>query len=229
VRDFETNSLGLINRSGDTLLDFKYGYIGPLQEGVRFVQSEKGMYDPNKDATVLNGFINEKGELVLEALDWTRMSAYQIGRQRKVLIQGVEMSDGLILGLKQNYETDTLETGEIVKSRIYNSYQYCYSNIAGDTVLVLPVEILAAGNFNDGLAPAINTDKKLGFINKKGEWGIQPIYEIAVAGAYPMPYVVVPYFDKGLAYIKAFKGYIDKNGIPYFEGERLQDHYNFSH
>jgi hypothetical protein len=75
----------------------------------------------------------------------------------------------------------------------------------------------------------VNKDAKLGFVNKQGKWVVPPIYEIALAGAYPMPYLVVPQFIGGYAYIKAFKGYVDRNGVPYFSGKRMQDHYDFSH
>ena len=86
-----------------------------------------------------------------------------------------------------------------------------------------------AGNFSEGLAPVIGRSRGLGFIDKTGKLVIPCTYEAAVGGAYPFPYVILPEFKGGFAYIKAFKGYIDNKGREYFSGKRVEDHYDFSH
>lgn len=107
--------------------------------------------------------------------------------------------------------------------------QYSYFDRSGKIAFTLPDDIYWAGHFSDGLAPVLDNKRKLGFIDTTGKLVIQCKYELAVAGAYPMPYVVIPEFKNGFAYLKAFKGYIDQNGKEYFSGKRLEDKYDFSH
>jgi KWG Leptospira. len=107
--------------------------------------------------------------------------------------------------------------------------QYSYFDRSGKIAFTLPDDIYWAGHFSDGLAPVLDNKRKLGFIDTSGKLVIQCKYELAVAGAYPMPYVVIPEFRNGFAYLKAFKGYIDQNGKEYFSGKRLEDKYDFSH
>jgi hypothetical protein len=110
-----------------------------------------------------------------------------------------------------------------------DSIHFVYVDKNGKVQLTLPTSIVFVGVFSEGLAPAINKGRQLGFVDKTGNWAIAPEFELTLAGAYPMPYVVTPQFIGGYAYIKAFKGYIDKKGNKYFGGERMEDHYNFSH
>jgi len=123
--------------------------------------------------------------------------------------------------------TDTAENDRVS----YTSVGTCisYFNQAGEVVLELPSDIVFAGYFSEGLAPVMNKENGLGFINLKGEWAIPPKYEIAWVGDYPISLPDFPNFKGGYAYLKGFKGYIDKNGKEFFAGKRMQDHYNYSH
>ena len=146
-----------------------------------------------------------------------------------MLCEQIGFFDGLCIGYQYCLITDTLENGEVIEFAKEDSVQYYYYDIEGNIQLWLPCSIMLAGNFSEGLAPAVNQERKLGFINKKGEWAIPPKYELMIAGAYPFPQVVIPYFQGGYAYIKSFKGYIDKTGKEYFSGKQMKDSYNFSH
>lgn len=123
--------------------------------------------------------------------------------------------------------TDTTAAGE-VQYTIIGTYIF-YVNKRGETVLELPSDIVFVGYFSEGLAPAINKDRGLGFINLKGEWAIPPKYEIAWVGGYPISLPHFPTFKGGYAYLRGFKGYVDKNGKEFFSGKRMQDRYNHSH
>jgi len=69
-------------------------------------------------------------------------------------------------------------------------------------------------------------DLLFGFVEKTGKLVIEPAYSLAVGGSYPIPYLIIPEFKGGFAYIKAFKGYIDRKEKVFFAGEQLQDHYD---
>ena len=112
--------------------------------------------------------------------------------------------------------------------RIDSAYYY-YFNQSGKRKIILSPTMTFAGNFSEGLAPVTDAVGALGFINTQGKWSIKPEYELVVAGAYLDVYMVIPMFIGGYAYIKSFKGYIDKNGKKFFSGKRMQDHYDFSH
>jgi len=210
---------GVIDRNGQPLVDFKFAYIGPLNNGYRYCL----------DTLRKTIFIDSTGK-ELEFEDYT--IPYVLDNYNTYLLsQDYGFNEGLAVVLKRDDRSDSLAkiNKEAYAKKWYESERYRYYNTEGEIVLVLSDSIIAAGNFSDGLAPVLTSNKKLGFIDKTGQVVIQPKYELAVAGAYPMPYVVVPYFLNGFAYIKSFKGYIDKEGNEYFSGKRMRDHYNFSH
>lgn len=123
--------------------------------------------------------------------------------------------------------TDTTEDGKTIYTSVGISIYYI--NLEGEIVLELPEDVEFVGYFSEGLAPAMNKEKGLGFINLKGEWAIPPKYEITFVGGYPISLPDFPTFKGGYAYLRGFKGYIDKNGKEFFSGKRMQDHYNYSH
>lgn len=123
--------------------------------------------------------------------------------------------------------TDTTAAGEVYYTSI-GVYVF-YVNSKGETVLELPSDVVFAGYFSEGLAPAMDKNRGLGFVNLKGEWAILPKYEIAWVGGYPISLPHFPTFKGGYAYLRGFKGYIDKNGKEFFSGKRMQDRYNHSH
>ncbi len=52
---------------------------------------------------------------------------------------------------------------------------YGYINIAGE--VVIPFEFSNARNFSEGLAPVSNSKGYWGYIDKKGNWVIKPLYD----------------------------------------------------
>ncbi|NOQ72885.1 MAG: hypothetical protein GQ574_12830 [Crocinitomix sp.] len=219
VNDSKHQKYGGINRNGDTLIEFKYSYIGPLINGYHYCRDTL-----NKPL-----FIDAMGEQLL--LKDINIPSINYRNESLRLVQNYGFYDGLAINLKRPEWSDSLNEADPDGYHDWwvKSVCYYYYDTSGTEQVVLSDTIELAGNFSDGLAPALTKDKKLGFVDKKGNWVIQPKYEIAVAGAYPVPYLVVPCFSNGFAYIKSFKGYIDKEGNEYFTGERMQDHYDFSH
>jgi hypothetical protein len=215
VADRNRGTRGVVNAAGDTLIPFEYQILDYPVNGLRFGVNLQ-------DSAV---FLNDQGEIVLGVQLWLDKLLEQRGT---ALEEPIGFYDGLCMGMDMELQIDTVD-GEIYRVGDIDSTYFYYFDIEGKRQLELPASFVFAGNFSDGLAPAVNKDAKLGFVNKQGKWVVPPIYEIALAGAYPMPYLVVPQFIGGYAYIKAFKGYVDRNGVPYFSGKRMQDHYDFSH
>ena len=210
VEDRIYSKMGVVNRKGKSIIDFKYDYIGPLVNGYRYcIDSLK-----KRSFIDVNGNELELQNRCLPITDYRN--------ERILLVNNYGLYDGLALNSKRVSWTDSL-------NNINYKECYYYYDTTGTERLVLSDTILQAGSFSEGLAPALTKDRKIGFINKKGNWVIMPKYELSVAGAYPMPYIVVPYFFNGFAYIKSFKGYIDKEGNEFFTGKRMQDRYDFSH
>lgn len=215
VADRNRGTRGVVSAKGDTLIPFVYRVLDLPVDGWRFAMDE------NKNAK----FIDEKGEQVLGVELWIEKL---LDHRTTAMEEPIGFYDGLCLGIDFLLMEDSVD-GELQQFIDPDSTIYFYFDKQGQRQLELPASVVFAGNFSEGLAPVVNKHGALGFVNKAGEWAIKPDYEIALAGAYPFPYVVVPKFIGGYAYIKAFKGYIDKNGVPYFSGKRMQDHYDFSH
>lgn len=216
LQDREKDLIGVIDRTGKILIDFKYNYISSFQEGLAFCSTDKQTF-----------IIDTTGTIIKEV---TKMiSPKMIKKLSQELFQEIGFHEGLCVSKDMVlFEGDTTK-GEPKYYVDGKSFYYYYFNANGEVVCKLSPDIQFVGPFSEGLAVAVNKEKVLGFINKTGKWIITPEYEIAVAGAYPMPYLVIPKFIGGFAYIKAFKGYIDKTGKKYFSGKRMQDLYDFSH
>jgi hypothetical protein len=169
------------------------------------------------------GFKNKEGDVVVPA----KISAQYFISFGKDLELDERIFYGNNLCRITQFKTD--KEGTITISDDGTPKQYGYLNRLGDIAFWLPDSVTWAGHFSDGRAPVLNQKNELGFIDTTGKLVIQYKYELAVAGAYPMPYIVIPEFKNGVAYLKAFKAYIDKNGVEYFSGKKLKDKYDFSH
>jgi len=217
VSDFETLLQGVINKKGEVLVEFKYKYIGEYINDLAFCISSEGK----------KLFIDNKGIIIQDVTNLFTNDAFEHSLQ--TLQEHIKFSEGLCIGvdyIRLKGDTSKGEENEYINP---DSTYFFYFNIKGSIELEMNSDIVFVGYFSEGLAPAVNSKGKLGFIDKKGKWIILPEYELAMAGAYPFPYLVVPQFIGGYAYIKSFKGYIDKNGNKYFSGKRMKDHYDFSH
>ncbi len=206
VRDFRSGLDGFISGKGIMEIPFKYKKIGP------FIKGRAPFVD-----TVLHkiGFLDKKGKMAIPpVLDEEHFD------RRPFMDEPLYFSEGLC----------PITLGRRMMSNNHGpEHYYGYTDTTGKVVLVMPDSIVYAGNFSCGLAPVISIGKSLGFINKSGALVIPFKYEVAMAGAYPFPRIVIPEFINGFAYLKAFKGYIDTAGYEYFSGKRMQDHYDFSH
>ncbi|MEL7219941.1 MAG: WG repeat-containing protein [Bacteroidota bacterium] len=209
--------MGLIDRTGREVIPIIYRYVDEPVQDVAFRLSHEenglGQFSATSRQMIVNKFLRSN-----DLLEPFRTYGKPIG-----------FYDGLIpLSADAIDHIDTLDNGELAYWASDKQYYY-YVNTELERTITLDTSYMFAGLFSEGLAPVVNTEKELGFINKKGEVVIAPAYALSVAGEYPIPYLVIPEFKGGFAYIKAFKGYIDKKGKAFFAGERLYDRYDFSH
>ncbi len=213
VRNNEKDKSGVIDRNGKTIIPFIY-------DGVQL--SSKNVWRCAKKGGDIV-YRNEKGE----TKPFNKVYPLEMGGpfDRSIILKH-GFQDGLLCSWEYDHKTDTLANGVV---EYIDLSHYVYYDTLGNVALELDTSIYLAGDFTEGLAPALNRERELGFINKKGEWAIAPAYELTMAGAYPMPYIVTPEFVGGFAYIKSHKGYITRSGKELFEGKRMQDHYDFSH
>lgn len=236
VMDEETNLVGVVDKQGKVLVDFKYNHIGSFKDGIAFFvknKYEKGFVQINGKELELDEYKKE----VLRNLDvelFAMMSANVEFKEGLCIgkFEQVFVSKTLIDAYKQiDYEKVVSKNGDsLYVYRVgHDEKLYFYFDKNFNIQLYIKPEVIFVGNFSEGLAPAVNKERKLGFINKQGEWAIQPEYDLQLTGRYLNMYVAIPEFKGGYAYIKSFKGYIDKDGKAYFSGERVQDKYNFSH
>lgn len=221
----ESQLFGIVDQNGKPITDFKYSRIFPYVNGRCFAKVNSEMVYVNDRLTEIN---KESSVVIIDTNGIESVYTFMPPdiEQYQTLFTPPGFHNGLLLS--RDYQS---VPGEIlgIPYKDLDSAYYVYVNTHGKIQVALPTSIIFAGVFSEGLAPVMNKDRQLGFINKKGKWVIAPEYELAVAGANPFPYVVTPQFIGGYAYIKAFKGYIDKKGNKYFGGERIEDHYNFSH
>lgn len=224
--DEHKHKMGMISKQGKIILPCAYDYLGSEENG------EFAFLDSSTNAI---GFMDVNGKVVVSA----KIDPFS-PRAADMINAPFMYSDGLCLGAeRKEYHTaeeakkayeEARADGADEDHDIYGDLRYVYYDRNGNKVLTLPDSIKLAGHFSNGLAPVVaRKSKGLGFIDKTGKLVIPTKYEIAVAGAYPMPVLVVPEFINGFAYLKAFKGYIDDKGHEYFAGKRVQDHYSFSH
>jgi hypothetical protein len=200
VKDENSELFGLINRIGDTILPFTYTYLSTI--------------DTNLYLCPL-GYINHLGKTVQVIPPEVRRETMEL---RSSIEHGLQLADTLF----------AVRT-KLFASASADRYRNYYVHKSGELALRLPDAYVFAGDFSEGLAPVVNNNGKMGFIDLHGKLVIPLEFEISMAGSYPLPYLVVPAFQGGFAYIKAFKGYIDRKGKKYVQGKILKDHYNFSH
>lgn len=216
VRNEDTRKMGYIDKAGKLVIPCKYDYAGYFENG------EAPFLDT---ITHLIGFMNAKEEVTVKPFI-TMETARQLAMENqelhfrenlcRITVQiPHQHADG-----REYYETD--EDGS-------PAHNIAYTDRKGTMKIVLPDSIMLGGDFSDGLAPVVGKQGGLGFIDTSGKIVIPMKYEIAVAGAYPVPYLVIPKFKNGYVYLKSFKGYLDKSGYEYFSGKQEKDHYDFSH
>lgn len=219
IRNMGNDSSAVINKKGEFIIDWVAQRNLPLSvNGLRYM----GVDHKHKGSI----FLNVKGDTLF--IEGHGISFHDRKLYREYYLLGnMGFYENWTVTEGYHLRQDTTDEGEI-QNMIDHTYLY-YFDKNGEVKLCLPKEIQFAGHFSEGLAPALDKDNNLGFINKKGEWAIDPKYELALIGNYPMFSMVFPQFKGGLAYLEGFKGYIDKNGKLFFSGERMEDSYRRSH
>jgi hypothetical protein len=164
-----SGSWGFIDSTGKEIIAPKYKVAGFFMEGFALVQTEKGVgYIDKNDKVVIedkyqNGYnFNEGYVTVMEDEDWGLINAKGEMVIPAKYAKPLMVYDGMI---KFKQERGLFST-------------YGFMNTKGDTVIYPKYE--RAGDFSNGLCMASTDGGKFGYIDKKGNWVIQPIYEIGV-------------------------------------------------
>ena len=113
--------------------------------------------------------------------------------------------------MQKEVTEETEKYTNVIESNTY----FLYKNEKGETMLELSGDIVFAGYFSEGLAPAINQEGELGFINRRGEWVIQPKYDFYWGQLIDYTNFSCPTFRGGYAFIPRH-GYINKEGKELF-------------
>lgn len=220
VRHEESELMGLMDRSGKMLVAAEYIEIGPFINGEALAVVDSEGYAAHLSV------INKKGKVLNK-----RPLASPAGAERlqRELFEELKFSDGWSIDVSPVIDSIVVEDGDSIYHVNAKLEYFYFFDKTGKQQLRLSPDIILVSHFSDGLAAAVNKDKKLGFINKKGVWAIAPQYEVQVIGDYPIFKVSLPTFKGGFAYLKAYKGYIDTKGKVYFSGKQVKDRYQQSH
>lgn len=218
VVDPETKLVGILRKDGKLL--------SPVTQ--KFQPDPEGKEFAFLDETTFNiGFKNDQGAVVVPAMLSQVYFMYPFSNDFEIDGRIMYRNNLFRVSLPKEENGGYIDSGD--DENAPGNKRYSYLDRTGKVAFTLSDDIYWAGHFSDGFAPVLNNKRALGFIDTTGKLVIPCKYELAVAGAYPMPYVVIPEFKNGFAYLKAFKGYIDKNGKEYFSGKRVEDKYDFSH
>jgi hypothetical protein len=195
---------GFLNPEGKVAIPVKYDEVTQFNAGYArvqlndkfFVLDKQGVEHPILDARVTDvksfsenlapftsadkkmGFINEEGKIVIEAqykgegyfsagVAWVRTEDDKIGYIDK-------KGDWVIqprFAAAKNFDP---ETGLALVKLGDN---WSYSNKNGE--VFVPKGVKSSGDYSNGLAWGRTADDKLGFIDSKGEWAIQPQFDAA--------------------------------------------------
>lgn len=184
-------AMGVINRKGELIIGYNDKRLSPFVNG--------WMYVDTQDENCL--FLNQDGDSLL--LKGVSLPLYS-GIYRSYYAFGqMGFYEDWCVGMNWSSSSEP---------------NFYYFDKEGNKVLELPTDITFAGHFSDGMALAIK-NQKIGFINKKGIWVIEPIYPFSVVKEGAIGQVIFPEFKEGYAYL-AGKGYINKNGQEFFSEKK---------
>lgn len=180
-------AMGVINREGELVIDYRPKRLPPFVNG--------WMYLDTQDENSL--FVNPNGDSLL-------LKGVTLPLNRGIYRAYYPFGQ---MGFYEDWCVGMQWDGD-------SEPNFYYFDKEGNKGLELPTDIAFAGHFSDGLALVIKNEK-IGFINKKGAWVIEPVYPMSVIKEGAMGIPTFPEFKNGYAYL-AGKGYIDKNGKEFF-------------
>ena len=189
VENIHYKLYGVISRDGRTIIDQKFSFIGE-RDGNIFccVDTSQRAY-----------FIDTSGKVLLEV---TNLVSYNMIIYSQLTIkQPIGYRDSLCLGIEDQF----------------NNRRFFYFDATGKKKFYLGSEIVWVANFCEGLAPVADSSGNLGFINTKGELVIGRKYKLVLEGGYPIPFILIPEFRGGYAYLAGHNGYISQNRVPFFK------------
>jgi hypothetical protein len=190
---------GLIGLSSEVIIEPQYAYIGRFSEGWAHVVKYEG------DA-VLHGFINKNGEVVYKDFYNNNTGDFHDGLAvfEKDLNFGYSNTRGDIVIQPEYFMAYDFSEGLAVVAN--ESDKHGFIDKTGKLVIPFLFEHNFEGaylyeGFSEGIA-AVCEDGKFGYIDEKGNYVIEPVYDYAGR------------FNDGAALVVAdgFYGYIDKTG-----------------
>jgi hypothetical protein len=175
---------GFMDRSGRWAIERQYYFADDFSEGLAGVEVD-GKY----------GFINQKGEMVIEPRFLTRR-----GTEALIRVATSRFSEGLAC-----VKVDGAGYGYIDKQGKF----------------VIPPQFDRAQEFSEGLAWVVTNDGKIGWIDKAGRWVVTGVNGLSFSGELGLVYGSESYdwrYSEGLVpfYImnngRGFRGYMDQRG-----------------
>ncbi len=197
VMNPDSKKMGLMDSTGKLILPFDYDYLqtGPNRNQYFIMQSGKC------------SVIDQLGNYLIAPFTSSGLGYYCL-----MTNESYTFYDGLAtlppVDFDPFYDRENSTTG------VQKKYKFNYINTKGDTVLSLS-SFYFAGNFHDGLAFAINSNRNNVFINKQGKTVIKLPSGID-GGAEPGDYRI-PKFSGDYAYLASLDAYVDRTGKFYYE------------
>ena len=200
---YESKKFSFINTKGEKITTEIVGF--KLIEGFVGFGGLEG-YNDGLVAVIKDkkwGFLNTEGNIVIE-LKYDKVSIFNNG-------YAIAKIGADFFVLNKSGEETKIESEDIVNVKHIINGLAPFTNsakqsgfIGTDGKVIIPAKFVSVGFFIDELAWAKTADKKLGYINKKGEWVIEPQFLAA------KNFGIV----SGLARIKTANGwaYVNKAG-----------------
>lgn len=191
---------GYLDEKGDVIIEPKFDLVQLFSEGRAVVGKIVG-YDEYEMPKYRYGYIDTKGNLQIPYL-YEQAFAFSEDMAEVAVndtIMFIEKNGKTALSFKTNIHVDIYGI-----PGIYQTYYYDHG-------------------FKDGTA-ILFIDDKIGFINKKGEFVIEPLYNgLSRVG----PSIVVNQFENGIVKVNPatslgyYEYYIDESGKAYFEPQKM--------
>ncbi len=193
------NRYGVIGLDGKTIIEPQYDYIGNYNEGMAHVVKQEAN-------TIKHGFINKEGVAFFKDFLNNNTGDFHDGLAvfEKELYFGYVNTNGDIVIQPEYFMSYDFSEGLATVSN--ENDKHGFIDTTGKLVIPFQFDHNFDGTylyegFNNGLA-SVYTGEKFGYINKKGEFAIEPVFDYAGR------------FSDGVALVlvDGLYGYIDQNG-----------------
>ncbi|MEM9820129.1 MAG: WG repeat-containing protein, partial [Bacteroidota bacterium] len=199
VRNERGSEMGLIARDGRMILNLEHDFVDEVKNEMVFC-IKRGQMDGQ--------FLSLDGKVVMDRVG----TEFDLLMRHEFFRRPIAFDEGLMVGVGRIHppEGEYINANEdpIFGSKWLHRYYYDQDK---NIPIKLDANIILAGPFREGLAPVVDRNRNLGFINQKGKMVIEPAYDFVIQGGM-VSFVVLPEFIGGFAYIASHNIYIDKAG-----------------